>query len=443
FVVEELARSAQQESIKWAISGRSREKLAKVLTTASAETGIDVTNIPTIEADVQSEESLRAMTSRTRLVLNTVGPFQFFGEQVVKACIASVTNHLDISGSQYYMESMQLKYNKAAQEKGIYIASACGWDSIPFLKKHFNGELNSVETFFTLNTGPKGLATNVGTFQSAIHGIADKNKLKVIRSKLYREICAKPLPQTKFPLVKKSMPFRSEYVRGWCVPFPGCDPFVVQRTQRYKYEKCNERPTQIESYLIADTFVQLIGLITLGAVIAVMAPFRWGRSLLESYPSVFSFGRFTKTGPTREQIMAATFRLLIVGKGWSEKLSEPTDEPTETPNKTVMVEVTGFDPGYRATSTCLVQSGITLIKELDKLPEKGGVFTPGLLFEGTVCKTQLNNRVTKMSITFNYAGKVVLITGSSSGIGAATAALFASAGAQVVVTGRNVENIAE
>ncbi|CAG2120525.1 unnamed protein product, partial [Medioppia subpectinata] len=103
-----------------------------------------------------------------------------------------------------------------------------------------------------------------------------------------------------------------------------------------------------------------------------MAPFRWGRSLLESYPSVFSFGRFTKTGPTREQIMAATFRLLIVGKGWSEKLSEPTDKPTETPNKTVMVEVTGFDPGYRATSTCLVQSGIT-----------GGVFTPGLLFEGT------------------------------------------------------------
>ncbi|CAG2109204.1 unnamed protein product, partial [Medioppia subpectinata] len=43
----------------------------------------------------------------------------------------------------------------------------------------------------------------------------------------------------------------------------------------------------------------------------------------------------------------------------------------------------GFDPGYRATSTCLVQSGITLIKDFDKLPEKGGVFTPGALFDGT------------------------------------------------------------
>lgn len=40
---------------------------------------------------------------------------------------------------------MQLEYHKAAQEKGIYIVSACGFDSVPsdlgviFLQDNFDG----------------------------------------------------------------------------------------------------------------------------------------------------------------------------------------------------------------------------------------------------------------------------------------------------------------
>jgi NADP-dependent 3-hydroxy acid dehydrogenase YdfG len=41
----------------------------------------------------------------------------------------------------------------------------------------------------------------------------------------------------------------------------------------------------------------------------------------------------------------------------------------------------------------------------------------------------------------NFTGKVVLVTGSSSGIGEETVKLFSSLGASVVVTGRNVTNI--
>lgn len=40
-----------------------------------------------------------------------------------------------------------------------------------------------------------------------------------------------------------------------------------------------------------------------------------------------------------------------------------------------------------------------------------------------------------------FAGKVVLITGASSGIGAATAKRFAALGASVVLAGRNMENL--
>ena len=84
FVVEEVVKSVQTEHIKWAISGRSAKKLTEVLNTATKETGIDVTGVTTIEADINDEESLKAMTGRTRLVLNCVGPYRFYGEQVVK-----------------------------------------------------------------------------------------------------------------------------------------------------------------------------------------------------------------------------------------------------------------------------------------------------------------------------------------------------------------------
>ncbi len=71
-----------------------------------------------IVADVSDQSSLEAMASRARVVLNCVGPYRFYGEQVVKACLASGAHHLDISGEPQFLETMQLKYDEEAKNKG-------------------------------------------------------------------------------------------------------------------------------------------------------------------------------------------------------------------------------------------------------------------------------------------------------------------------------------
>jgi short subunit dehydrogenase-like uncharacterized protein len=50
-------------------------------------------------------------------MLNCVGPYRFFGEQVVKACVEAGTDYLDITGEPEFIERVELKYHDAAAAK--------------------------------------------------------------------------------------------------------------------------------------------------------------------------------------------------------------------------------------------------------------------------------------------------------------------------------------
>jgi len=100
----------------------------------------------------------------------------------------------DIFNILQFMETMQLKYNKAAKEAGIYIVSACGFDCVPsdlgiiFTQQKFGGEVNAVEVYLKLwstDTNRKGPLLNYGTWESTIHSLAHSNELRELRNKLY------------------------------------------------------------------------------------------------------------------------------------------------------------------------------------------------------------------------------------------------------------------
>lgn len=137
------------KGLKWGVSGRNKEKLESVLSTVGKKAGQDLSKIPIVIADIKDQNSLVEMAKRAKVVVNCCGPYRHFGEQVVTACIEAGTHHVDVSGEPQYMETMQLKYHEQAQEKGVYIVSACGFDSIPcdlgivFLQETFGGTLNT------------------------------------------------------------------------------------------------------------------------------------------------------------------------------------------------------------------------------------------------------------------------------------------------------------
>lgn len=77
-----------------------------------------------IIVDIKDEESLLKMAKAAKLVINCCGPYRFFGDTVVKACIEAGTHHIDVSGEPEYMETVQIKQYDAAKEKGKLIFPA-------------------------------------------------------------------------------------------------------------------------------------------------------------------------------------------------------------------------------------------------------------------------------------------------------------------------------
>lgn len=59
-----------------------------------------------------------------------------------------------------------------------------------------------------------------------------------------------------------------------------------------------------------------------------------------------------------------------MGKGWKDRTEDPDTEHEGPPDQKIVTKVTGPEAGYIATPICLIQCGVTLMKEKDKLPQE-------------------------------------------------------------------------
>uniref|UniRef100_A0A7N4PAI1 Saccharopine dehydrogenase-like oxidoreductase n=1 Tax=Sarcophilus harrisii TaxID=9305 RepID=A0A7N4PAI1_SARHA len=362
FVVQEVARQQinpelRGSALPWAVAGRSREKLRQVLEKAAEK--LERPTLPDevgiIICDIINPASLDEMAKQASVVLNCVGPYRFYGEPVVKACIENGASCVDISGEPQYLEEMYWKYHEKAAEKGVYIIGSTGFDSIPadlgvlYTRNKLKGTLTAVESFLTINSGPEGMCIHDGTWKSAIHGFGDQKSLKNLR----KQSNMKPVPVVGAKLKRKwPISYCSELCE-YSIPFMGSDASVVKRTQRFLYENLQETP----------------------------------------FPWLFSFGYFSKQGPTQKQMDDASFIFTFFGQGYSQDHTTKDGKP----NIKICTQVKGPEPGYVATPIAMVQAAVTLLKDTSELPKGGGVFTPGAAFS----KTKLIERLNQCGIEFS------------------------------------------
>ncbi|EPQ16358.1 Putative saccharopine dehydrogenase [Myotis brandtii] len=235
-----------------------------------------------------------------------------------------------------------------------------------------------------------GLCIHDGTWKSAVYGFGNQNQLKKLRN----QSNLKPVPIVGAKLKRRWPVSYCRELSSYSIPFLGADVSVVKRTQRYLHENLDQSPVQYAAYVTVGGITSVIKLMFAGLFFLLFVKFGIGRQLLIRFPWLFSFGYFSKQGPTQKQIDAASFTMTFFGQGYSHGCSTENNKP----NIRVCTQVKGPEAGYIATPIAMVQAAMTLLNDVSNLPSVGGVFTPGAAFAKTKLIDRLNRRGLEFSV---------------------------------------------
>ena len=145
------------------------------------------------------------MCKRTDLVLNCCGPYRTLGERVFSSCILNKTDYIDLCGEPAFIEQMEVKYGKLAEQNKVVAISGCGFDSVPsemgvvLLQDHFhqnNFKLHGVEAFLRFPDIHPAYSGHATTWDCAVMGFANQQELRLVRKQLN-------LPKINGPSLKR------------------------------------------------------------------------------------------------------------------------------------------------------------------------------------------------------------------------------------------------
>ncbi len=327
------------ENLRWAVAGRNVEKLQEVV-------GLCKASLPAVVvADLKDQKSLDQMASDTTLLMNTVGPFNWYGYDVVKACVAHHTHYLDITGEPLFVNNIFDQYHDLALEKECTIVNCCGFDSIPAefatwltVQKMNPDEPKVVKTFIRTNATFSG-----GTLTTAINALHEQSQGNTSGSRYKKHPNA--------PKLKLKLHFANE-IGAWAIPMPVVDPHIVKRTAANLVEQYG--PFAYGQYFVRSSFWKVVQTIFPIAIAALLVRFEWFRNwMFQKYHS--------GTGPSQTKRDQSKFEVISIGTSKSQ---------------VVKTYFSGGDPGYTETSKMFSEAAFCILEKVKQNSLQYGVLTP-------------------------------------------------------------------
>jgi short subunit dehydrogenase-like uncharacterized protein len=364
-VAEYLAHHYQGKGPKWAMAGRSAEKLAEVrdLIGAPADT-------PLVVANSDDPASMKALAESTRVVVTTVGPYQLYGEPLLKACVEAGTDYADLCGEPGWMREMIDAYHEQAKASGARIAFSSGFDSIPFDLGVLMLQKEAKARFGSPAPRVKGRVRAMqGTFSGGTAASLTETMKAVARKPSLIPILQSPFGLTPgFEGPSQPMGLLPEYddkLGKWAAPF-------IMAT-------INTKNVHRTNFLLGHPY----GADFKYDEMMLTSPGELGEKAAHAVAEMLKnpFGAKPPKpgeGPTPEERENGFYDVLFVGE-WPEG--------TE-----LRYGVKGrYDPGYGSTSRMIAETGIALLD----CTAPGGIATPGaLLGEALVKRLQDHAEIT-------------------------------------------------
>ena len=334
------------QDVNWAMAGRSLDKLVSV----RDEMGIDLA-VPLIVADGSDVQSINTMVDRASVVLTTVGPYQLYGNELVKACAERGTDYVDLCGEPAWMHKMIADHSAAAEKSGARIIFSCGFDSIPFDLGVLFLQNYAKETLGSTVSRVKGRVRSMkGTFSGgtlasfrATMAAAgkDRNLIGVLRNPFSLTPGFEGADQ---PLGNK--PEFDTSIDTWVAPF------VMASINTKNIHRSN----MLMGHMYGEDFVYDEMLVTgsgdRGEAVA--------KAVAEDN-SMANDPRKPGEGPSKEERETGFYDVLMVGE--------------HSDGRSVRISVKGDkDPGYGSTSKMIAESAVCLVKNPDLA--SGGIWTP-------------------------------------------------------------------
>lgn len=340
------AQYKDNNQVKWAIAGRNAEKLDDI----KSSLGISE-NVSTIVADGGDADALDALTKRTQVVLTTVGPYQLYGEPLLKACVDNGTGYTDLCGEPAWMHQMIGKYQTKAKETGANIVFSCGFDSVPFdlgvfyLQQHAHAKTGQPIDYVKGRVRKMQGTFSGGTAASLKATMAAAHKDKSIMSALINPYSLADM-NNKAPQPDGTKPYYDEELGTWVAPF------IMAAINTKNVHRTNF----LNDYAYGDAFQYDEMMMT--------GPGEKGEAMAKHVANDKSLasdkGPKPGEGPSKEERENGFYDVLFVGQA--------------TKGDTLAVSVKGDkDPGYGSTCKMISESALCLCQDVT-LP--GGFYTP-------------------------------------------------------------------